>query len=77
MGVDEISGSLLKPLYFRKARRFVPAQESGAWSVKELPGVAYRTRWSRVAEIEGVWRAVETGVYEPFGPSGMPASSGR
>lgn len=60
-----------------EARRFVPAQESGAWSVKELPGVAYRTRWSRVAEVEGVWRAVETGVYEPFGPSGMPASSGR
>lgn len=25
MGVDEISGSLLKPLYYRKARRFIPA----------------------------------------------------
>ena len=24
MGVDEISGSLIKPLYFRKARRFIP-----------------------------------------------------
>ncbi|WP_454129863.1 L-2-hydroxyglutarate oxidase [Microbacterium aurum] len=39
MGVDEISGSLIKPLYYRKAQRFVPELRLGDLDVKGGAGV--------------------------------------
>lgn len=39
MGVNEISGSLLKPLYFRRARRFVPELEMRDLVEKTAAGV--------------------------------------
>ena len=39
MGVDEISGSLIKPLYFRKARRFVPELKMSDLAHKTAAGV--------------------------------------
>lgn len=39
MGVDEISGSLIKPLYFRKAQRFVPDLRLSDLDVKSGAGV--------------------------------------
>lgn len=59
------------------SQRFVASQDSVTWLVRESPGVAFRTRWSRVAEVDGVWRAVESGLHEPFGPFGIPAPRGR
>lgn len=46
MGVDEISGSLIKPLYFRKARRFVPELKMSDLDVKAGAGVRAQA-WGR------------------------------
>ncbi|TFC02058.1 L-2-hydroxyglutarate oxidase [Cryobacterium adonitolivorans] len=46
MGVDEISGSLLKPLYYRKARRFIPELRMADLSTKTAAGVRAQA-WRR------------------------------
>lgn len=46
MGVDEISGSLIKPLYFQKARRFVPELKMSDLSHKHGAGVRAQA-WGR------------------------------
>ncbi len=46
MGVDEISASLLKPLYFRKARRFVPELKMSDLTAKTAAGVRAQA-WGR------------------------------
>jgi L-2-hydroxyglutarate oxidase LhgO len=39
MGVDEISGSLLKPVYYRRARRFIPELKMSDLAAKTAAGV--------------------------------------
>jgi L-2-hydroxyglutarate oxidase LhgO len=46
MGVDEISGSLIKPLYFRKARRFIPELTMSDLSTRTGAGVRAQA-WAR------------------------------
>lgn len=46
MGLDEISGSLVKPLYFRKARRFIPELRMRDLSQKTAAGVRAQA-WGR------------------------------
>ncbi len=46
MGVDEISSSLIKPLYFQKARRFIPELRSADLSYKSTAGVRAQA-WGR------------------------------
>ncbi|WP_167046541.1 L-2-hydroxyglutarate oxidase [Salinibacterium sp. ZJ454] len=46
MGVDEISGSLLKPLYYRKARRFIPELRMSDLTAKTAAGVRAQA-WGR------------------------------
>lgn len=46
MGVDEVSGSLIKPLYFQKARRFVPELKMSDLSHKHGAGVRAQA-WAR------------------------------
>ncbi|GAA3201203.1 L-2-hydroxyglutarate oxidase [Microbacterium terregens] len=50
MGVDEISGSLIKPLYFRKARRFVPELKMSDLECKSAAGVRAQA-WGRAGEL--------------------------
>ncbi|MBB6389920.1 L-2-hydroxyglutarate oxidase [Microbacterium thalassium] len=50
MGVDEISGSLIKPLYFQKARRFVP--ELTMTDLEHKSGAGVRAQaWGRAGEL--------------------------
>jgi (S)-2-hydroxyglutarate dehydrogenase len=46
MGVDEISASLLKPIYFRKAQRFIPELEMSDLTAKTASGVRAQA-WGR------------------------------
>ncbi|TFC56708.1 MULTISPECIES: L-2-hydroxyglutarate oxidase [unclassified Cryobacterium] len=46
MGLDEISGSLLKPLYYRKARRFIPELRMNDLTSKTAAGVRAQA-WGR------------------------------
>ncbi|MCU1482988.1 MAG: hydroxyglutarate oxidase [Subtercola sp.] len=46
MGVDEISGSLIKPLYFNKARRFIPELRMSDLTAKTAAGVRAQA-WGR------------------------------
>jgi (S)-2-hydroxyglutarate dehydrogenase len=46
MGIDEISGSLIKPLYFRKARRFIPELTMSDLSARTAAGVRAQA-WGR------------------------------
>lgn len=46
MGLDEISGSLLKPLYYRKARRFIPELRMSDLTSKTAAGVRAQA-WAR------------------------------
>lgn len=50
MGVDEISGSLIKPLYFKKAQRFVPELKIGDLTHKSAAGVRAQA-WGRRGEL--------------------------
>ncbi|MCR2808223.1 L-2-hydroxyglutarate oxidase [Microbacterium sp. zg.B185] len=50
MGIDEISGSLIKPLYFRKARRFVPELKMSDLQEKSSAGVRAQA-WGRGGEL--------------------------
>lgn len=50
MGVDEISGSLIKPLYFRKARRFIPELTMSDLAHKSAAGVRAQA-WGRAGEL--------------------------
>ncbi|GAA1954808.1 L-2-hydroxyglutarate oxidase [Microbacterium deminutum] len=50
MGVDEISGSLIKPLYFQKARRFVPELKLSDLTHKSAAGVRAQA-WGRAGEL--------------------------
>lgn len=50
MGVDEISGSLVKPLYYRKARRFVPELRMSDLTHKTAAGVRAQA-WGRGGEL--------------------------
>ncbi len=50
MGVDEISGSLIKPLYFQKARRFVPELKMSDLEHKSAAGVRAQA-WGRGGEL--------------------------
>jgi L-2-hydroxyglutarate oxidase len=50
MGVDEISGSLIKPLYFQKARRFVPELKMSDLEHKSGAGVRAQA-WGRAGEL--------------------------
>ncbi len=50
MGVDEISGSLVKPLYFQKARRFVPELRMSDLAHKSAAGVRAQA-WGRGGEL--------------------------
>ena len=50
MGVNEISGSLLKPLYVQKARRFVPELKSSDLTHKSGAGVRAQA-WGRGGEL--------------------------
>ncbi len=46
MGVDEVGGSLLKPLYYRRARRFVPELRPSDLSERAAAGVRAQA-WAR------------------------------
>ena len=46
MGIDEIGGSLLKPLYYRKARRFIPELRLNDLTAKTAAGVRAQA-WGR------------------------------
>jgi len=46
MGVDEISGSLVKPLYYRKARKFIPELRMSDLTAKTAAGVRAQA-WGR------------------------------
>ncbi|WP_167137644.1 L-2-hydroxyglutarate oxidase [Diaminobutyricimonas sp. TR449] len=46
MGIDEISGSLIKSLYFRKARRFIPELRMSDLAAKTAAGVRAQA-WGR------------------------------
>jgi L-2-hydroxyglutarate oxidase LhgO len=50
MGFDEVSGSLIKPLYFRKARRFVPELKMSDLEYKSAAGVRAQA-WGRGGEL--------------------------
>jgi L-2-hydroxyglutarate oxidase len=50
MGVDEISGSLIKPLYYRKARRFIPELQMSDMTAKTAAGVRAQA-WGRGGEL--------------------------
>jgi L-2-hydroxyglutarate oxidase LhgO len=50
MGVDEVSGSLVKPLYYRKARRFVPELRMSDLARKTAAGVRAQA-WGRGGEL--------------------------
>jgi len=50
MGVDEISGSLIKPLYFKKAQRFVPELRMSDLTHKTGAGVRAQA-WGRGGEL--------------------------
>jgi len=50
MGLDEISGSLIKPLYFKKAHRFVPELKPSDLSHKSAAGVRAQA-WGRAGEL--------------------------
>lgn len=50
MGVDEISGSLIKPLYFQKARRFIPELTMSDLAHKSAAGVRAQA-WGRAGEL--------------------------
>jgi L-2-hydroxyglutarate oxidase LhgO len=50
MGVDEVSGSLLKPLYYRKARRFIPELRPSDLTHKSAAGVRAQA-WGRGGEL--------------------------
>ncbi|MCU1527122.1 MAG: dependent oxidoreductase [Frondihabitans sp.] len=50
MGVKEIAGSLVKPLYFREARRFVPELEMRDLVAKTSAGVRAQA-WSRGGDL--------------------------
>jgi L-2-hydroxyglutarate oxidase LhgO len=50
MGVDEIGSSLLKPLWFRKARRFVPELKMSDLTHKSAAGVRAQA-WGRGGEL--------------------------
>lgn len=46
MGIDEVSGSLIKPLYYRKARRFIPELRMSDLTNKTAAGVRAQA-WGR------------------------------
>jgi len=46
MGVDEVGGSLLKPLYYRRARRFVPELQPSDLAERAAAGVRAQA-WAR------------------------------
>jgi len=46
MGLDEVGGSLLKPLYYRRARRFVPELRPSDLAERAAPGVRAQA-WAR------------------------------
>ena len=46
MGIDEISASLIKPLYYRKAKRFVPELRMSDLTAKTAAGVRAQA-WAR------------------------------
>lgn len=50
MGVDEISGSLIKPRYFRKARRFIPELRMSDLDHRSAAGVRAQA-WGRGGEL--------------------------
>ena len=50
MGIDEISGSLVKALYYRKARRFIPELKMSDLSSKSMAGVRAQA-WGRAGEL--------------------------
>ncbi|MDX2377508.1 L-2-hydroxyglutarate oxidase [Microbacterium sp. LRZ72] len=50
MGVDEISGSLVKPLYYQKARRFIPELRMSDLTAKTAAGVRAQA-WGRGGEL--------------------------
>lgn len=50
MGADEISGSLVKPLYFKKAQRFVPELRMSDLTHKSAAGVRAQA-WGRAGEL--------------------------
>jgi L-2-hydroxyglutarate oxidase len=50
MGVNEISGSLIKPLYFQKARRFIPELKQSDLTEKTAAGVRAQA-WARNGEL--------------------------
>jgi L-2-hydroxyglutarate oxidase len=50
MGVHEISGSLIKPLYFRQARRYIPELRMSDLAGKSGAGVRAQA-WSRAGEL--------------------------
>ncbi|MBU4466425.1 MAG: L-2-hydroxyglutarate oxidase [Actinobacteria bacterium] len=50
MGVDEISGSLIKPLYFQKARKFIPELRMSDLAHRSAAGVRAQA-WGRAGEL--------------------------
>lgn len=50
MGVDEISGSLIKPLYYRKAKAFIPELKMSDLAHKTGAGVRAQA-WGRAGEL--------------------------
>jgi len=60
MGVDEVSGSLIKPLYYRKARRFVPELKMSDLARKGTAGVRAQA-WGRAGDLVDDFAVDEVG----------------
>ena len=50
MGVDEVSGSLIKPLYFKKAQRYIPELRMSDLARKTAAGVRAQA-WGRAGDL--------------------------
>ncbi|QEW04481.1 L-2-hydroxyglutarate oxidase [Microbacterium lushaniae] len=74
MGVDEISGSLLKPLYYRKARRFIPELRLADLTHKTAAGVRAQA-WGRGGELLDDFQVDQVGAVTLLRNAPSPAAT--
>ena len=74
MGVDEIASSLLKPLYYRKARRFIPELRLSDLVEKTGSGVRAQA-WSREGELLDDFAVDEVGPITVLRNAPSPAAT--
>lgn len=74
MGIDEISGSLLKPLYYRKARRFIPELRLSDLTHKTAAGVRAQA-WGRGGELLDDFQVDQVGAVTLLRNAPSPAAT--